>query len=149
MLFNSWPTNTRRQQLHNIGSCFPFAIEKNKTVINLLYDEGTTHRRRHLSCGHRLVGGPCERVRRPAGHAVDLLALLQGGHQARPLDGVGRPVAQLTLVVVAPREHLACGKNMSLFKTRSGPKIAAAVDQLEGSDFFQGFRSMDPSEGLT
>ena len=67
----------------------------------------STHRGGHLPGGDGLVGGPGEGVGRPAGHAVDLLALLEGGHQARPLDGVGRAVAQLTLVVVAPREHLA------------------------------------------
>ena len=65
------------------------------------------HRGGHLSGGDGLVGGPGEGVRRAAGHAVDLLALLEGGHQARPLNGVGRTVPQLTLVVVAPREHLA------------------------------------------
>ncbi len=42
----------------------------------------------------------------PAGHAVNLLGLKRG-HEARPLDGVGRGVAQLTLVVVAPRVHFA------------------------------------------
>ena len=72
------------------------------TVLN------STHRRGHLARGHWLVGGPGQRVRRAACHAVDLLALLQRRHQPRPLDGVGRAVAQLTLVVVAPCEHLSC-----------------------------------------
>ena len=76
--------------------------------------DNSTHRRGHLARGNRLVGGPGQRVRRPARHAVDLLALLQGGHQARPLDGVGRAVAQLTLVVVAPREHLSWKQKRSV-----------------------------------
>ena len=53
-----------------------------------------------------LAGGPGQGVGRAAGHPVDLLAL-QRGHQPGPLDGVGGPVAQLALVVVAPRVHFS------------------------------------------
>ena len=63
------------------------------------------HGDRQAAGGHRLVGRPGQRVGRPTGHPVDL-PILEAGHQARPLDGIRRAVAQLALVIVAPGEHL-------------------------------------------
>ncbi len=51
------------------------------------------------------VGRPGQRVGRAAGHPIDF-AILEAGHQARTLDSVGRAVAQLALVIVAPSEDL-------------------------------------------
>jgi len=32
--------------------------------------------------------------------------VLKAGYEPRPLDGIGGPITQLTLVIVAPGEHL-------------------------------------------
>jgi hypothetical protein len=60
--------------------------------------------RRKLARGHRLVGGPCERVSRPASDSIDLLPL-QGRNEPWPLDGVGAAVAKLALIIVTPGVH--------------------------------------------
>ncbi len=60
--------------------------------------------RRKLARGHRLVGGPRERVSRPASDSIDLLPL-QGRNEPWPLDGVGAAVAKLALIIVTPGVH--------------------------------------------
>jgi hypothetical protein len=63
------------------------------------------HRRQASARRAGVVGGPGESVRRPARYVRDFFTL-KSRHQSRSLDGVGGVVAELSLVVVPPREHL-------------------------------------------
>lgn len=52
------------------------------------------------------TGGPGQSVSRATGHTVDFFTL-QCSHQPRPLDGVGGPVPELSLVIVPPCVNLS------------------------------------------